>query len=120
MGRIVDERDRAGRRGVVAGQRRVTRRREERSGRGRVTGLLEEQAEVGRGAGAEGGVLGQVSPQRLVRRRIIDVCAHERRRALALEQLAARVAQQFLIGSQREVHGAGAFNASGGPAPAER
>ena len=42
------------------------------------------------------------------------------RRALALEQFAARVAQQFLIGSQREVHGAGAFNASGGPAPAEQ
>ena len=44
------------------------------------------------------------SPQRSVRAGIVDVRAHERRRALLVEQLARRVAQQFLVVGEREVH----------------
>ena len=42
------------------------------------------------GPAPSGRVLLEVSPQRLVHRRVVDVRAHERRRALAFEQLAPR------------------------------
>ncbi len=99
-------------------ERDEQRRGEERAGRGRVAGLLEEQAQVGGRSGAERGVLRQVAPQWRVRRRVVDVRAHECRRAFALQQLAARLAQEFLIGGQREVHAG--LSASGGPARAGR
>ena len=105
---------------VVAGQRGVP-------GRSRGTARARPRSRSPRGTGrgrprrrAERGVLREVSPQRLVHRRVVDVRAHERGRALALEQLAAGVAQQLLVGGEREVHGLRRLSASGGPARAGR
>src|SRR5262249_10209721 len=53
----------------------------------------------------ERGVLGEVPPKLRIDRRVFDVGAHERGRAFAFEELAGGVAQQFLIGGQREIHG---------------
>ena len=115
--RVVDERDRTGP-FVVAGQRRIQRGGEEGSGRGRVPGLGEEQAQVGRGTGTQRGVLAQMPPQGLVHGRFVDVRAHERGRALAVEQLVGRVAQELLVVGEGEVHTR--FRLSGARAPAGR
>ncbi len=89
---------------VVAGQRAVQHGCQERAGGGDVAGLLEEQGAIGARSGTEWCVLRKMAPQRLVRRRVVDVRAHERRRALAFEQLARGVLEELLVVGEREVH----------------
>ena len=80
------------------------RGREERSGRGRRS---RSPRGTGRGrprARRRARCTRAGAPQRFVRRRVVDVRAHERGRALAVEQLARGVAQQLLIVGEGEVH----------------
>jgi hypothetical protein len=101
---IGENRDRSRSR-VVAGERRVQRGGgEERSRGDDVPGLFEEEAEIARSPDPERGVLGEMAPERREDRRIVDVGAHECRRALAVEHLVCRLPQQFLVAGEREVH----------------
>jgi len=65
---------------------------------------LEEQAQVDGRPGTEAAELAEPLPQRRGDSGIVDVRAHQRRRALARQQVAPRVAQQLLIVSESEVH----------------
>src|SRR5207247_5569105 len=86
-------------------QRRVQRGGgEERPRREHRTGFLEEQAQVDERARPELRPFAQVLPQRARRVRVVGVGADQRRRALLGEQRTGGVAQQLLLGREREVH----------------